>query len=393
MLPGITGSDIKTHRKHKNMEDFNVNSSKKTLKNQNKKEPRRPLAESTGIGKKIAGGICVAVVLLVIVIVAVEGLTPKYLMEIDGKKLKKEDLMYEIYEAESLGAYMANMYTQFGYSADEYWTMDMGDGTTAQDSLKNDVIESAAETAVLYGEAKKEDYEPTEEEVKEASEEADRIIEELTEEKAKKIGLTKDFLTEQLEKQAIAERYKQDKIDGLDIDDEAIKAEIDYDTYRGYEVEYFYVSATTTDEEGNSLDAENKDSLKEELNAVVSKAEESDDWSKVIDSEDKDAVVSYHTETLVKGDSDNFGEDFMNKVMALKNGDVSEVIEVEADGYYVVRMKDNDSKSEYDTAVEEAITAKENEEFETLYDAMYEKHSVKVYDKNWSSIVFGTNIF
>lgn len=370
-----------------------MNSSKKALKNDGKKEPKRPLAESTGMGKKIAGGVCAAILAIVIIVVAVEGLTPKYLMEIDGEKLKKEDLMYEIYEAESLGAYMANMYTQFGYGPQDYWTMDMGDGTTAQDSMKTEVIESAAETAVLYGEAKGEGYTPTEEETTKANEEADRIIEEVTAEKAKKIGLTKDYLVERLEKQAVADRYRQEKIDALDIDDEAIKAGIDYETYRGYEVEYFHVSTTTTDEEGNSVDAADKDSLKAELEAVAAKAKEIEDWSTVIDSADENQKVTYQTETFVKGDSDNYGEDFMNKVMALGNGDVSDVIEVEGDGCYVVRMKNNEAQSEYETAVEEAITNKENEEFEIIYNELYEKHSVKVIDKNWSEIVFGTNIF
>ncbi len=364
-----------------------MNNTKKALKPQNK-EPKIPLSQRDGIGKRIFVIISLVILVTVVVAVAWEGLAPKYLLSIDGKKMKQSDLIYEIYSAESMGAYMANLYAQFGYT-DSYWTMDMGDGNTAQDDLRTEAINQAVETTLLYKEALSKGYTATEEEITKAEESADSTITQVGESKAKNLGMTREFLVDRILQETVSVRYKQDMIDGFAIDDEAIKATVDYDTYRGYEAEYFYIPTTTSNDAGEQVDIADKSQAKADIEAALAKAKTSDDWSKVIDAEDENATVQYKKNAFTK-ESEDVSEETLKLIMDMKNGDVTEVIEEQADGYYVFRMVNNESSSEYDSQVEQAITDKENEEFNVYLTDLKEQHTIKVYDSNWKSVVFGS---
>ena len=75
--------------------------------------------------------------------------------------------------------------------------------------------------------------------------------------------------------------------------------------------------------------------------------------------------------------------------MAMENGAISEVHETDT-GYYVVRMIDNNSSASYDTAVEDAITAAENEGFNELYDEILAKHEYEINDSALKSLTMGS---
>ena len=139
---------------------------------------------------------------------------------------------------------------------------------------------------------------------------------------------------------------------------------------------------------GETQAVADKTSVYSELETVLDKAKDSDDWSKVVDSKDENAVVSYKTGILTEKD-ETFSEDIMKKIVAMENGDVSEIVEAEG-GYYVFRMVDNNDPSKYDTAVEDAITEAEDTGFNEVYAGLKAKYKIKQYDANWSDIVFGT---
>lgn len=340
-----------------------------------------------GLGKRIGAGIIGILLVVVIIVVAWEGLAPKYLINFDGDKLKQDDLIYDIYQTEMIGAQMASIYQQFGYTTD-YWNMDNGDGTTTQTSLANEAAQGYIYNRILYAKAVEEGYEATDEEKKSAEDTAKEAIEALTEDKGNKLGLTTEVLTQRTLEESVVDRYKQDMIDSFDIDDEGIKAGVDYETYHGYNVEYFYVPTTTTNDDGETVDVENKDALHADLEAALTKGQTSGDWSKVIDAEDENATVKYATKVLTP-DSETFSEELTAKIFAMANNAETGIVE-EENGYYAIRMIDNDDHSEYDKAVEQAISDAEEDAFTEYYNGLYEEHDIKVYDKNWSSIVFGS---
>lgn len=363
-----------------------MNNAKKSIKGEVKQKKNQNLQSSEGMIKPIIFGIMGFLLVAVLVVVAWEGLAPKYLVSVNGEKLKQEDLIYDIYEAESIGAQMASIYAQFG-SGDDYFNMVNEDGTTTQDNLRDQVVSSYLYNRILYSKAVEAGYEATEEEKTQAAESAKTQIESLTEEKAKKLGLN-DILEKRMLEDIVVARYKQDNVDSFDIDDDAIKAGVDYETYRGYNVEYFYIGNTETNEAGESVAIEDKDGLKNQLQTVLDKAG-TGDWSKVIDAEDETQKVSYGTKTITKEDEDTFSADLTKKILAMNNSDLTGIVE-EEDGYYAFRMVDNDSKEVYDQQVEEAITAKEEEQFTAFYEDFYSDYEVKLYENNWKNVIFGT---
>lgn len=357
-----------------------VNGTKKSKKT-NRQVP------SEGIGKRIIAGVVIALVAIVIGVVAWEGMAPKYLLAVNGEKLKEKDLMYDIYQSELMGSQMASLYAQFGYTED-YWNMTNEDGTNTQDTLREQTIENYLYNRILYAEAVKQGYEATEDEKKQAEESAASDIETLTEKKVKSLGMSKELLTERALEELVVARYKTDTVEGLDIDDEAIKAGVDYETNRGYNVEYFFAATTTTNDDGEQVAVEDKTAVYSELESVMAKAETSDDWSKIIDAEDEDAAVTYTTKVLTADDG-TFDETVMGDILKMQNGDVSEIVETDS-GYYVFRMVNNNDPEKYDTAVNDAISDAEESAFTEVYQGLKEAYTIKTYDLNWKSIVFGT---
>lgn len=340
------------------------------------------MAASEGLLGKILAGIAIIALVAVLAGVAWESLKPTYLLSYDGEKLQQKDLIYDIYQVENVGAQMASIYEQFG-STDDYWNMDNGDGTTTQDSLAEEAFEGYVYNRVLYAKALEEGYEATEEERAASEEAADNTIAALTEKKAKKLGLTKEVLTERDLQETVVERFKQDKIASFEIDKEAIREGVDYEEHHGYKIEYFYV--TTKDADGNKI--EDTDSLKKALTDTISKAGQSDDWSTVI-GEDETSDVKYATKVLTP-DSETFSEDVLKMVFAMENGENTGVLE-DDNSMYAIRMIDNDDHSEYESAVESEISDAEESAFADYYQALREEHEAIMYDKNWKKVVFGS---
>ncbi|MFA9462954.1 MAG: peptidyl-prolyl cis-trans isomerase [Velocimicrobium sp.] len=364
-----------------------MNSGKKSISGKKKTNKKVDSVPTGNMAKKVAVGVMLAALAVMLGVVAWEGLAPKYLLSVNGEKLKENDLMYDIYKAEQVGAQMAGLYAQFGYTED-YWSMDNGDGTTTQSSLKDQTVENYMYNRVIYTAAVEAGYEATDDEKKEAADAAKADIESLTEKKASSLGLTQEVLTQREMEDSVVGRYKQDTIDGLNLDEDQIKAGVDYDTYRGYSVEYFYAPTTTTDDDGKSVAVDDKTKIYGDLEAVLKKANESGDWSKIIDAEDKDATVSYKTSVLTPKD-DTFSEDIMGMITQMDNKEISAVVEAD-DGYYVFHMIDNNDPEKYDTAVKDAISKAQEDAFNNVYEDLYSDYEVKVFDENWSDIIFGT---
>lgn len=385
-----------------------MNSSKNTLKNKEpkKKKQRVRQPETEGLSKGQQAVIAVFAVCLAAVaaMVAWENLKPNYLLNIDGKKYKQEDLMYEIYDTESSYSQMEQLYAQIaGYSSEEFWNYNDGSGTMA-DSAKTDCQEAAVQQRVLYDEAVKAEYKVTEEESKQAKEDAKSLYDSLSDEQKKKTGFTKAGLQTTLEEYAVTDRFRQDKIDGLEIDKEAIKETVNYDDYREYQLEYFRIGTTETDEEGNTkeVDSAVKQEYKTQLETVLQQAQASEDWSKVLDTGEEDGKeedaesqdaeektkVTYGTGNISKQNS-SYSEELTEKLMKLSNGQITEIVEEAEDAYYVFRMKENDSSAQYDSQVESQITQAENEGFEEIYNELLKGHEVKIYDDSWKNLTFG----
>jgi foldase protein PrsA len=308
------------------------------------------------------------------------------LFKINNEKYKLSDLAYYFYNVES----EYNYYDQMFGGGGAYWDMSFDDeGTTVREQAKQAAIDTAISSEILYKEAVSADYTLTDEEKETISTNVTTLLDsQLTESVIKRNHFTKKSLTDVLTKTTLGARYRQDKIDAFDIDDEAIKAGINYDEYRQYDIEYLYISTQTTDEEGNTvaLSDEEKTAAYDKINAVYESAKTSDDWSTLI-ADDEEELTYQDTNFLESGTT--FSEDFEKMMMGMENDAVSEIYEDET-GYYIVRMKDNDSSESYDTAVENAITTEENKQFNALYEEIKAKYDIEKNEKAIKGLNMGS---
>lgn len=354
-----------------------------------KKEHKDRLIEQKPITKMSKPWLIASAVLIVVLIAALlfDEFYESTLITIDGKKYQMSDMTYYFYTVETQFDYYDQMFGGGG----AYWDMsfDEASGTTMRDQAKQEAIDSVKYTEILYKEAIDEGYSLTEEEKETISGNVDTMLnEQLSPTVISRNNFSKAYLTEVLGKSTLVERYRQDKIDALDIDDEAIKAGIKFEDYRQYDIEYLYVSTKTTDEDGNYVDVseEEKTAAYDKISGVFEAAKTTEDWSTLVP--DDETQLTYQETNFVESGT-TYSEEFEAMMMAMENGAVSEIYEDES-GYYIVRMINNNSSESYDTAVEEAITSKENEEFNTIYEGILKQHKVKTNDKAIKKLKMGS---
>jgi foldase protein PrsA len=307
------------------------------------------------------------------------------LLTVDGERYQLDDLSYYIYNVESQYDYYDQMFGGNG----SYWNMSSDEsGNTMRDIAKQEAIESAIYSEVLYNEAVAEGYTLTDEEKTEVDTKVSSMMESLTEGTIEKADFTKASLTESVGKTTLVTRYRQDKVDALAIDDAAITAGISRDEYRQYDIEYLFASKMTSDAEGKSIEktVDDKEAALAALNTYNEKAKTTEDWTTLIPEDEK--LVSYRSDNFIESDT-TFDDDFESQIMAMENGTIGDVHETDT-GYYVIRMINNNSSESYDTAVKDAITAAENEGFGKVYDEILAKHEFKTNDSALRSLTMGT---
>jgi foldase protein PrsA len=340
--------------------------------------------------QKVVNPKIVIITSIIIVIVLIGGMLFDQLYErtvltVDDEKYQMSDLSYYFYSLESQYDYYNQL---FGGS---YWDMtyDETTGATMRDAAKQEAIDSAIYTEILYKEAVSAGYTLTEEDKATVATNVTSLLEgQLTEAVIRKNDFTKNYLTDFLNKSAIVDRYRQDKIDAFDIDDEGIKADYALEDYRQYDVDLLYISTQSTDAEGNAVDvsAEEKTAALDRLKALNETAKTTESWSTLVPEGEEDLI--YKTDNFIETDT-KFDENFEAMIMGMENDSVSEVYEAE-DGYYIVRMLNNNSTERYDSTVAQAITDEENSRFSTLYSEISAKHEYTINEGYLKSLTMGS---
>ena len=359
-----------------------MNKSKKPIKNKQKVNKKQ-----FTINPKIWIVLGAVLGLVLIVAVLFDQLYKRPLITIDDKDYYLEDMTYQFYTTESYYDYINQIY------GGSYWDMPYSESSTisVRDFTKAQTINNVIYQEILYNEAVSNGYSLTQEESDKIDEEVDTILtdQSLSKKFIKKNGFTSDYLKSVLTKNTLATRFSEDVIESLGIDTESIKADFDYDEYRQYDIEYLYVSTEITNEEDYTTEPMNEEEREAALDKITSlrrDALKSEDWKALIpENEDQ---LKYRENNLLPTDT-YFPEDFKTTIMAMENMEISDVLETE-DGYYVVRMINNNSTETYDKVVEDAITQAEDEAFsEEYYENILPKHSYETHDSAISKLRMG----
>ncbi len=325
--------------------------------------------------------------LALIVGILFDQLYKRPLVTIDDKNYYLEDLTYQFYNTESTYNYINQLY------GGSYWDMPYSEGSdmTVREYAKLEAINNVVYEEILYNEAIANGYTLTQEEIDKIDENIDSALIDggLSDKFIEKNGFTAEYLKSVFTKNTLATRYKQDVVDSFDINDEEIEAGIPYDDYRQYDIESIFISTVKTNEEDYTKtplnDADKKAAL-DKITALRDKALDTEDWSTLVPEDEKE--LQYRTSNFLAKDT-SFSEVLMNKMLAMENGAITDVAE-EEDGYYVIRMINNNSTETFDRTVVDAIKAKEEEAFSEEYvNNILPKHNFELNNKAIGNLRMG----
>ena len=354
----------------------------------------KKLAKNNGVSKKQGGGtsalsfvssknkvLVILGILAVIVLcagVCYMQLRPRAVLVVsttDENGTQKKDTVYmkeavySIYQVENQYNQYSSIYQQlYGKT---YWEMEDVDskGRNGASAAKKQVMDSLKQREVLYMQAQKRGYSLTAEEEKTAENNVADTMKNFTDKQKKLEGLDEKTLKSEFKKNALAEKFRQILIKESGVDEEALKATVNKQDYRQYTLQYYKVSnQETSGEETKEVSAEQKQTNLTNMQALQEKAKTAKDFTKLLDDNDKTGI-QYQTENLIKKDLKD--STFLNKklrkqIMKMDNGQISDIIEGD-DGYYLIKMVNNDDSEAYDNQCQSVVNEEETKQFNARY--------------------------
>ncbi len=354
----------------------------------------KKLAKNNGVSKKQGGGTStlsfvssknkvLAILGILAVIVLCTGvcymqLRPRAVLVVsttDESGTQKKDTVYmkeavySIYQVENQYNQYSSIYQQlYGKT---YWEMEDVDskGRNGASAAKKQVMDSLKQREILYMEAQKRGYSLTAEEEKTAEDNVADTMKNFTDKQKSLEGLDEKTLKSEFKKNALAEKFRQILIKESGVDEEALKATVNKKDYRQYTLQYYKVSnQETSGEETKEVSAEQKQTNLTNMQALQEKAKTAEDFTKLLDDNDKTGI-QYQTENLIKKDLKD--STFLNKklrkqIMKMDNGQISDIIEGD-DGYYLIKMVNNDDSEAYDNQCQSVVNEEETKQFNARY--------------------------
>ena len=275
--------------------------------------------------------------------------------------------------------YQQAMYDQFlmAYYGEDMWTTDMsGSGSTLQEDTKDGVLEDMEEMYVCKLHSDEYGVELTDDENTAIAEAVSSFMTDNPQETLDVMGATEEYVTQYLEY-----RTYLSKVQAAVEDDEAAKIADEDCWMRTFS--YVLVDTTGyTDDDGNLVEYTD-----DELEQLLSDAEaiaSSDDFDTAVES----AGLSSSTYSYLKGEEedDTFDMTVISAAEELEEGQISDVIEVEDVGYYVLRL-DADHDEDASETERESLAA---DAYEDLVETWEAAITWDVDEDQWEKVQFDT---
>lgn len=371
-----------------------MNSSKKLARNdgisKKTQQSRREIPSIISSKNKVLALIGIVAVIVLCAGVCYMQLRPRAILKVTGtgasgntvtNTVYMKEATYDIYQIESQYNMYSSLYQQMYGTT--YWEMEDVDeaGRTGAGAAKKQVMDSIKQREIICMEAERLGYKLTDEEKTAAKEEVQEAMENLTDAQKKLLGMDEDTLIKVFEKNALADKYRQIVIAESGIDTESLKASVSKKDYRQYTLQYYMVSNKNgTDDAAEDVTEETKQKNLDNMNALKEKAKTAEDFTALLEEDDTTGITAMQTMKLVKNEMDD--STFLTKKLRktltkMKNGEISDVIEGE-DGYYLVRMENNNDSEAYDEQCESVIEDEENKQFTAKYQTFASAYSTEV---------------
>lgn len=259
----------------------------------------------------------------------------------------------------------------------DMWTQDLyGNGSTFQESVKEEIITELENILVLEANMADYDVEITEDEKKAMNEAAKQFMEDNSNKAIKQLGATEEYVERLLTLQTIKKKM-YDKI-VAEVDQEVSDEEAAQRTFS-----YVAINKnTTTDEEGNSV--EYTDEQKEELETDVK------DFVKELKKDFEGAAESGGYTVSVQSygkDDESFDADVLAEADKLKEGEISGLISTD-ENYYIIRLDKEFDEEATATKKESILSQRESDHYTEVLDKYKEDATFELDEKQWAKITF-----
>lgn len=366
---------------------------KKAAKAQNLKRKKEERQNKKNHSTGIFVGLAVAVGIIIAAIVVWDKYHRETALVVGNDKIYKDEVMYYVFQKESENSFMDSFYSQIYGTG--YWESDDGSGLMTNSEAEKLVIQDdAIEDLILEKEAGKAGLSLTDEEIKAADEDAQKIYEQITGSERSENGITLNKLKKMAEREALGDKFKQYKIDGYDIDDDGIRSGVDKDEYRQYDIQYYSVSYMDfdSDDKDAELSEDEVKKLTEEMEKLKDRAGSGEDFAALIGENDESKIEfsGEEAEGICKADTD-FSDTLTSVIYAMKNDEISDVIKDEDSGsLYLIKMINNNSDEAYEDEVKSRISSEETSRFEDEYaDNILPNYNIDYKEEVWKKISLG----
>lgn len=367
-----------------------MNNSKKLAKNGGIGTEKKDNSSKNGVvnsKNKVLLTIGVALIVILCAGVMYMQLRPRAILKVTrtedsaSSTVYMKEAVYDIFSIENQYNSYASLYQQMYGTT--YWEMENADeaGRNGASAAKKQVMDVIKQREILCMEAEKLGHVLTDEEKKAAEDDMKKTLESIPDDQKNLDGLDQKSLKTVFEKNALAEKYRQVILSESGIDREALKATVNKEDFHQYTMQYYMVSNQTgTGEERTDVTPEQKQTNLDNMKALAEKAKTAEDFTKLVEENDTTGIQTVQTQELLKKDMDS--STFLTKklrksLVKMNNDEISDVIEGE-DGYYLVKMVNNDDSAAYDEECESVVSAEETKIFNAKYNEIKQKYNTEV---------------
>lgn len=324
---------------------------------------------------------CLCIVLISLIVTGCKKtnetkITETKVVTINDFNVYLDEMMYYIWQTETeYDSY--NDYYEENYGVN-FWEQNAGDGLTARDFIKDDVMDNVVQSYILWDQAVAAGITLTKEEQETSKTKAQEILTGFTEKQKETIQLSEERLMEILEKEALVDKFFNETLESYKVDEEQIRTELEEQMEKEYEVDAISIPKDELlEDETNPYDA---------MNQMLEQAKITEDWSTLV--EDSESPFIYETYTITENDT-VCPEEIKREVFNQKTGDITPMIETEEEYVIVKIINDNATKS-YETSIENAIENQKLTEFNTYYEELRNKYTIIIEEEVWGTIEIGT---
>ncbi|WP_343342642.1 peptidylprolyl isomerase [Terrisporobacter petrolearius] len=250
------------------------------------------------------------------------------------------------------------------------------------DEINNDVLSFIIDNEVAYQDAQKQNIKIEDSEVNEKFGQLKDALNTnpLYKEKLEKAGVTEDFLKEQIKKDLVVAKYKENFIKDIKISDKEMEAYYNNhkDQFNIEEVKASQILISTLDKDNKEVSKEEKEKLKEKAQSILDKIKNNEDFANLAKeySDDKNSGKD-------GGDLGYFAKsgkniEFSKEVFKLDTNQVSNLIETPY-GYHIVKVTDKRSVTKSLEDSKDDIKAKIlNEKYTKHIDSLYKNGKITI---------------